>query len=42
MILNHQVDEKTRQRAINEIEALGGKVIPNSDRTYKIKLSEND
>ncbi|ARV62801.1 hypothetical protein BZZ01_01605 [Nostocales cyanobacterium HT-58-2] len=42
MVLNNQVYEKTRQRAINEIEALGGKVITNPDGSYKIKLSEND
>lgn len=42
MILNNQVDQTTRQRAINEIEALGGKVITNPDGIYKIKLSEND
>jgi hypothetical protein len=42
MILNNQVDKTTRQRAINEIEALGGKVISNPDGIYKIKLSENN
>jgi hypothetical protein len=42
MILNNQVDQTTRQRAINEIEALGAKVISNPDGIYKIKLSEKD
>ncbi|WP_026082370.1 hypothetical protein [Mastigocladopsis repens] len=42
MVLNHQIDENTRRRAINKIEALGGKIITNRDGTHKIKLSEND
>lgn len=41
MILNNQVDKITRQRAIHEIEALGGQVITNTDGIYKIKLSEH-
>lgn len=42
IILNNQVDKTIRQRAINEIEALGGKVITNPNGIYKIKLSEMD
>ncbi len=42
MVLNNQLDKKTRQRAIQEIEALGGKVIQNPDGTTKIKLPEKD
>lgn len=42
MVLNNKVDEKTRKRAINEIEALGGKVITNPNGTTKIKLPEKD
>jgi hypothetical protein len=42
MVLNNPVDEKTRQRAIREIEALGGKIIKNSDGTIRIKLPEKD
>ncbi|MGH7999932.1 MAG: hypothetical protein ACREPR_11015 [Brasilonema sp.] len=41
-VLNHQVNQKTRQRAINEIETLGGKFIPHDDGSYKIKLSQED
>ncbi|GAA6615106.1 hypothetical protein [Scytonema sp. NUACC26] len=42
MVLNNQVDKKTRQRAISEIKALGGDVIDNPDGTYKIKLPKKD
>jgi hypothetical protein len=42
MVLNNQVDEKTRQRAINAIEALGGKVIQNPDGSTRIKLPQQD
>ena len=37
MVLNNNVDEKTRKRAIREIEALGGKVVTNPDGTTSIK-----
>ncbi|KYC43479.1 hypothetical protein WA1_10460 [Scytonema hofmannii PCC 7110] len=42
MVLNNQVDDKTRQRAIREIQALGGDVTNNTDGTHKIKLPEKD
>lgn len=42
MVVNNQVDEKTRQRAIREIQALGGEVIPNPDGSHKIKLPKDD
>ncbi|MFM7406759.1 MAG: hypothetical protein ACKO3K_08870 [Cuspidothrix sp.] len=41
-VLNNKVDEKTRKRAIREIEALGGQVIANPDGTNVIKLPEKD
>ncbi|NMG09461.1 hypothetical protein [Brasilonema sp. UFV-L1] len=41
-VLNHQVNEKTRQRAIHEIKTLGGKVIPHDNGNYKVKLSQED
>ncbi|WP_026730935.1 hypothetical protein [Fischerella sp. PCC 9605] len=42
MVLNNKLDDKTRQRAISAIEALGGKVIKNPDGSTKIKLPEKD
>lgn len=42
MVLNNQVDEKTRQRAINAIKALGGTVIKNPDGSTRIKLPQQD
>jgi hypothetical protein len=42
MVLNNQVDDKTRERAITAIEALGGKVIANPDGTNQIKLPAKD
>ncbi|GAB1542516.1 hypothetical protein NUACC21_51900 [Scytonema sp. NUACC21] len=42
MVLNNQVDERTRQRAIREIQALGGEVVPNPDGSHKIKLPKDD
>jgi hypothetical protein len=42
MVLNNQVDKKTRDRAIREIQALGGNVIDNPDGTYKITLSKKN
>ncbi len=42
IVLNNQVDDKTRQRAIREIKALGGDVSRNPDGTNKIKLSKKD
>lgn len=37
MVLNNNIDEKTRKRAIREIEALGAKVIVNPDGTTNIR-----
>ncbi|MDK2461330.1 MULTISPECIES: hypothetical protein [Aphanizomenonaceae] len=42
MVLNNNVDEKTRNRAIQEIEALGGKVVTNADGTVSIRPPEKD
>jgi hypothetical protein len=42
MVLNNQVDEKTRKRAISKIEALGGQVITHLDGTFRIKFPEQD
>ncbi|MTJ10450.1 MULTISPECIES: hypothetical protein [unclassified Anabaena] len=42
MVLNNKVDEKTRKRAIKEIEALGGIVETNPDGTNSIKLPPKD
>lgn len=41
-VFNNKVDEKTRKRAIREIQALGGVVIINPDGTNMIKLPEQD
>ncbi|CDN12654.1 MAG: hypothetical protein HRU34_04425 [Richelia sp.] len=42
MILNHQVDQKGKERAIKGIEALGGRVIPQPDSTHSIQLPPED
>ncbi len=42
MILNHQVDKKGKERAIREIEALGGKVITRPNGTNAIQLPVKD
>ncbi|AFY33537.1 hypothetical protein [Calothrix sp. PCC 7507] len=42
MILNNKIDEKTRKRAISEIEALGGKVVTDSEGNNKILFPEKD
>jgi hypothetical protein len=42
MVLNNNVDEKTRKRAIREIEALGAKVVTNPDGTTGITLPAKD
>lgn len=42
MVLNNQVNEKTRNRAIREIEALGGKVIKTPEGTNKILFPPKD
>lgn len=42
MVLNNQVDEKTRQRAVQQIEALGGQVITNPDGTARIRFPPKD
>ena len=42
MVLNNKVDERTRKRAIREIEALGGEVVTNLDGTNSIRLPEKD
>ncbi len=41
MVLNNQVDDKTRKRAIRAIESLGGKVIK-TPQGNKIKFSQKD
>ncbi|MEH2278952.1 MAG: hypothetical protein V7K40_30240 [Nostoc sp.] len=42
MVLNNQVDEKTRKRVIREIEKLGGKVIITPEGTHKILFPPKD
>lgn len=42
MVLNNQVDETTRKRAIREIEALGGKVVTTPEGTQKIVFPPKD
>lgn len=42
MVLNNQVDDKTRKRAISEIEALGGKVIKTPEGNSKIIFPPKD
>ena len=42
MVLNNKVDQKTRKRAIREIEALGGEIVTNPNGTSSIKLPEKD
>ncbi len=42
MVLNNNIDEKTRKRAIREIETLGGKVTANPDGTNGITLPAKD
>lgn len=42
MILNNQVDERTRQRAVREIEALGGKIVTTPEGSNKIIFPEKD
>ncbi|ACC83224.1 hypothetical protein [Nostoc punctiforme] len=42
IILNSQVDDRTRKRAIREIEALGGKVFTTSEGSNKILFPPKD
>jgi hypothetical protein len=42
MVLNNQVDEKTRKRVISEIEALGGKVITTPEGNHRVILPPKD
>ncbi|MBG1263944.1 hypothetical protein [Nostoc commune] len=42
IVLNNQVDQRTRKRAIREIEALGGKVITTPEGTNKILFPPKD
>lgn len=42
MVLNNQVDDKTRKIALSKIEALGAKVVTNPDGSTKIKLPKKD
>jgi hypothetical protein len=42
MVLNNQVDERTRKRAISRIEALGGKVIRTPEGNNKILFPPKD
>ncbi|MEH2157964.1 hypothetical protein [Nostoc sp.] len=42
IVLNNQADQRTRKRAINEIEALGGKVITTVEGTHKIIFPPKD
>ncbi|MEH1828576.1 MAG: hypothetical protein V7L22_25105 [Nostoc sp.] len=42
IVLNNQIDERTRKRAIREIEALGGKVITTTEGINKIIFPPKD
>ncbi|QLE59017.1 hypothetical protein [Nostoc sp. TCL26-01] len=42
MILNNQVDERTRKRAIREIQNLGGKIVTNADGVSQIIFPPKD
>jgi hypothetical protein len=42
MVLNNQIDERTRQRAIREIEALGGKIVATPEGGNRIIFPEKD
>ncbi|MBD2293031.1 hypothetical protein H6G06_05920 [Anabaena sphaerica FACHB-251] len=42
MVLQNNVDDKTRKRAIKEIENLGGKVVINDDGVPAVTLPEKD
>lgn len=42
IVLNNQIDERTRKRAIREIEALGGKVITTPEGINKIIFPPKD
>lgn len=42
MVLNNKVDERTRKRAISEIESLGGMVITTPEGRQQIKFPEKD
>ncbi|MBW4643460.1 MAG: hypothetical protein KME23_10800 [Goleter apudmare HA4340-LM2] len=42
MILNNQIDARTRKRAISEIEALGGQVITTPEGNNRILFPEKD
>ncbi|MEA5550645.1 hypothetical protein VB713_06585 [Anabaena cylindrica UHCC 0172] len=42
MVLQNNIDEKTRKRAVEEIEKLGGKVVINADRTPTITFPTKD
>ncbi|MEQ8752022.1 MAG: hypothetical protein RID09_00705 [Coleofasciculus sp. G1-WW12-02] len=42
MVLQNALDDGTRQRAINQIEALGGKVVTTPEGAVKIQLPSSD
>ncbi|MEA5620271.1 hypothetical protein VB711_20825 [Cronbergia sp. UHCC 0137] len=42
MVLGNKIDEKTRKRAIREIEMLGGQVIVNPDGSQRIVFPQKD
>jgi len=42
MVLQNAMDDRTRQRAINQIEALGGKVVITPEGAVKIQLPQSD
>lgn len=41
-VLANAIDEATRQRAIERIEALGGRILPNPDGSFTIQLPTED
>lgn len=42
MVLQNAMDDRTRQRAIDQIEALGGKVVTTPEGAVKIQLPQRD
>jgi hypothetical protein len=42
MVVNNKVDDKTRKRALREIEALGGQITTNPNGTMSIQLPDQD
>jgi hypothetical protein len=41
-VLGNAFDDTTRQRTIERIEALGGRIIPNADGGFSVQLPDED